>query len=95
MTLLLAMGGVDVSVGVVMGLAATHHGQLLNTPFNPTLTATLAGPVIGIIAGLNYRLCGSTGRSSPIVGTLGLYGVYRTAVFALLAASGFQACPQR
>jgi len=92
MTLLLAMGGVDVSVGVVMGLAAIGVGQLLNTPLNPTLTA-LAGPVIGIIAGLITACVVVLGRIPPIVGTLGLYGVYRTAVFALLGGQWLSGLP--
>ncbi|WP_369790071.1 ABC transporter permease [Rouxiella sp. WC2420] len=92
MTLLLAMGGVDVSVGVVMGLAAIVVGQLLNTTLDPTLTA-LAGPVIGIIAGLITASVVVLGKIPSIVGTLGLYGVYRTAVFALLGGQWLSGLP--
>lgn len=92
MTLLLAMGGVDVSVGVVMGLAAIGVGQLLNTPLAPALTA-LAGPLIGILAGLITACVVVFGKIPSIVGTLGLYGVYRTAVFALLGGQWLSGLP--
>ena len=50
-TLLLAMGGIDVSVGVVLGLAAIGVGELLLAGANPWLAAA-AGPVIGLLLGL-------------------------------------------
>lgn len=91
MTLILAMGGVDVSVGVVMGLAAWGVGQLLGA--NAVLAAAIAGPVIGMLVGAFTAVVVVLGRIPAIVGTLGLYGVYRTAIFALLGGQWLSGLP--
>src|SRR5580700_3350529 len=46
MTLLLAMGGVDVSVGMTMGLGAIAVGEALEAGW-PLWAAALAGPASG------------------------------------------------
>jgi len=81
MTLILAMGSMDVSVGVVMGLAAWGVGQFLGAN---VFAAALSGPLIGLIAGVVTSIVVVLGRIPAIVGTLGLYGVYRTVIFVLL-----------
>ncbi|WP_233268274.1 ABC transporter permease [Pantoea sp. BAV 3049] len=91
MTLILAMGGVDVSVGVVMGLAAWGVGQLLGA--NAVGAAAMAGPVIGLLTGAVTATVVVLGRIPAIVGTLGLYGVYRTAIFALLGGQWLSGLP--
>jgi len=92
MTLLLAMGGVDVSVGLAMGLAAIVIGQLLNAGVSPALAA-LSGPLVGALIGIISAAVVVVGRIPAIVGTLGLYGVYRTAVFALLGGQWLSGLP--
>ena len=91
MTLVIAMGGVDVSVGVVMGVAAWGVGQLLMLQ-SPWLAA-LAGPVIGLLAGLITGLVVVMGRIPAIVGTLGLFGVWRTGLFVLLGGQWLSGLP--
>lgn len=91
MTLVIAMGGVDVSVGVVMGVAAWGVGQLLMMQ-SPWLAA-LAGPLIGLLAGLLTALVVVTGRIPAIVGTLGLFGVWRTGLFVLLGGQWLSGLP--
>lgn len=91
MTLILAMGGVDVSVGVVMGLAAWGVGQMLGA--NALFAAVLIGPAIGIAVGALTATVVVMGRIPAIVGTLGLYGVYRTAIFALLGGQWLSGLP--
>lgn len=91
MTLVIAMGGVDVSVGVVMGVAAWGVGQLLMLQ-SPWLAA-LAGPLIGLLAGLLTALVVVIGRIPAIVGTLGLFGVWRTALFVLLGGQWLSGLP--
>ena len=51
MTLLLGIGGIDVSVGSVLGLAAIGIGRLLEAGAPPALAA-LAGPVAGLALGV-------------------------------------------
>ncbi|WP_336777601.1 ABC transporter permease [Pantoea sp. USHLN256] len=91
MTLVIAMGGVDVSVGVVMGVAAWAVGQLLlaNSPW----LAALAGPLLGLGLGLITALVVVMGRIPAIVGTLGLFGVWRTGLFALLGGQWLSGLP--
>lgn len=91
MTLVIAMGGVDVSVGVVMGVAAWGVGQLLLAQ-SPWLAA-LAGPLLGLLLGLITALVVVIGRIPAIVGTLGLFGVWRTGLFALLGGQWLSGLP--
>ncbi|WP_435264411.1 ABC transporter permease [Shinella sp. BE166] len=92
MTLLLAMGGIDVSVGIVMGLAAIGVGRALGADLPVGVTA-LAGPVIGAGLGLVTAAVVVLGRVPAIVGTLGLLGVYRTAIFVLLGGQWLSGLP--
>ena len=92
MTLLLAMGGVDVSVGMVMGLAAIAVGKALQAGWGP-VAAGLAGPAVGALLGLLTASVVVLGRVPAIVGTLGLLGVYRTAIFLALGGSWLSGLP--
>ncbi len=92
MTLLLAMGGIDVSVGIVMGLAAIGVGRALGADLPVPITA-LAGPIIGAALGLLTATVVVLGRVPAIVGTLGLLGVYRTAIFVLLGGQWLSGLP--
>jgi len=91
-TLLLAMGGIDVTVGVVLGLAAIGVGNLLLIGANPWLAAA-AGPVIGLVLGLLTGAVVVFGRIPAIVATIGLLGVYRTAIFVVLGGSWLSGLP--
>lgn len=92
MTLLLAMGGVDVSVGMVMGLAAIAVGRALQAGW-PPLVASFAGPVVGALLGLLAGMIVALGRVPAIVGTLGLLGIYRAAIFLALGGSWLSGLP--
>ncbi len=94
MTLLLAMGSIDVSVGMVMGLAAIVVGRIIEGGGSPLL-AVLAGPAIGACLGLLTTSVVVLGRIPAIVGTLGLLGVYRAAIFLALGGSWLSGLPHR
>jgi ribose/xylose/arabinose/galactoside ABC-type transport system permease subunit len=92
MTLLLGTGGIDVSVGVAMGLAAIVVGRLLQAGVSPVI-AGLAGPVVAILIG---ALTGSVvviGRIPAIVATLGLFGVYKAAIYLCLGGDWMSGLP--
>lgn len=91
-TILLAMGGIDVTVGIVLGLAAIAIGNLLLAGVNPWLAAA-AGPVVGLLLGLVTGIVVVFGRMPAIVATIGLLGVYRTAVFLVLGGSWLSGLP--
>jgi AI-2 transport system permease protein len=92
MTLLLAMGSIDVSIGILMGLAAIAVAHALLASFAPAL-ALLIGPAAGAGLGLMTALVVVLGRVPAIVGTLGLLGVYRMGVFALLGGQWLSGLP--
>lgn len=91
-TLLLAMGGIDITVGIVLGLAAIAVGTLLLTGVNPWLAAA-AGPLTGIALGLVTGAVVVFGRIPAIVATVGLLGVYRTVIFVVLGGSWLSGLP--
>ncbi|MBX3596775.1 MAG: ABC transporter permease [Rhizobiaceae bacterium] len=92
MTFILAMGGIDVSIGIVMGLAAIAVGKLLEGGA-PVPIAALAGPLAGMALGLITAAVVVLGRIPAIVGTLGLLGVYRTAIFVALGGQWLSGLP--
>ena len=92
MTLLLAMGGIDVSIGMVLGLAALAVGTLIGGGYRPLLPI-LAGPVVGALLGLLSGAVVVIGGVPAIVGTLGLLGVYRAAIFLLLGGRWLSGLP--
>jgi AI-2 transport system permease protein len=94
MTLLLAMGAIDVSVGMAMGLAAIVVGRLLAADVNPALVA-LSGPLVGGLLGLFTATIVVIGRIPAIVGTLGLLGFYRAAIFLSLGGEWLSGLPTR
>lgn len=92
MTLLLAMGGIDVSIGILMGLAATVVGRALGHGVDP-LAVALIGPAIGAMLGVVTACVIVIGGIPAIVGTLGLMGVYRTAIFVALGGQWLSGLP--
>lgn len=92
MTLLLAMGSIDVSVGMVMGLAAIVVGRVIEDGGDPMI-AVVAGPVVGALLGLLTATVIVVGRIPAIVGTLGLLGAYRAAIFLALGGSWLSGLP--
>jgi rhamnose transport system permease protein len=92
MTLLLAMGGIDVSIGMVLGLAALAVGTLVAAGERLFLPI-LAGPAVGALLGLLSGAVVVLGEIPAIVGTLGLLGVYRAAIFLLLGGRWLSGLP--
>ena len=90
--LLLAMGSIDVSVGMVMGLAAIAAGETLQAGWPPLLVG-LAGLATGATLGLVSASVVVLGGVPAIVGTLGLLGVYRAAIFLALGGSWLSGLP--
>ena len=92
MTLVLGIGGIDVSVGIVMGLAAIAVGRLLQLEAGPVF-AGLAGPLAGGLIGLLTASIVVLGRIPAIVATLGLFGIYRAAIFLALGGAWLSGLP--
>ena len=83
MTFILATAGIDISVGAAMGISAVLVGFALQEGW-PTPAVALLGPAIGIGLGLLSAVVIVFGRVPPIIATLGLFGIYRAAIFLIL-----------
>lgn len=93
MTLLMAMGAIDVSIGIVLGVAAIVVGQSLLHGFHP-LVVTMSGPIVGAILGIVTAVVVVLGRVPAIVGTLGLLGVYRAVIYFALGGQWLSGLPR-
>jgi AI-2 transport system permease protein len=92
MTIVLATGGIDIAVGATMALAAFFVGRAVGAAWPPVLAA-LIGPVAGLAFGAVTAAIVVVGRVPPIIATLGLYGIFRAAMFALLGGEWLSGLP--
>jgi ribose transport system permease protein len=84
MTLLIIQGGIDVSVGSMLGVVAYVCGKLLTEGTSPVLVL-LAALALGALLGLGNGLLVTAARIPPIIATLGTMNVWRAVIFILLA----------
>jgi AI-2 transport system permease protein len=92
-TLVLAAGGIDISAGVAMGVAAVAVGYAVRGGAWSVLAA-LSGPAVGLILGAAAALAIVAGQMPPIVATLGLWGVWRAALYLLLGGRWLSGLPR-
>jgi L-arabinose transport system permease protein len=79
-TVVIVMGGLDISIGSTVGLVSICVALLMRD--NNSLPVGLAsGLVIGGLAGLINGLLITVGRLEPIIATLGTMAAYRGAAF--------------
>ena len=74
MTLILAAGGIDLSVGAVIGLSGVLAAFVLRRGY-PAGTAVLAALFIGALVGLTNGALVTWLRLAPVLATLGMLGV--------------------
>ncbi len=83
LTPVLVTGGIDLSVGSLMGLAAVVFGMLWRDAHFPIWLASCGALAVGLVAGgLNAFLIAQM-RLPPLIVTLGTYSLYRGAAEAL------------
>ncbi len=88
-TFVIISGGIDLSVGFTMGLAAivVAHAVNLATPALGTGLGLLAGIIVAVLAsmipGVVNGLLIARLRVPPFIGTLGMYGVARGVAYLL------------
>jgi ribose transport system permease protein len=88
-TFVIISGGIDLSVGFIMGLAAVVAAHVINyaATMMPLPMAVLLGGTIAVlvagIPGLVNGLLVSRLRVPPFIGTLGMFGVARGVAFLL------------
>jgi ribose transport system permease protein len=94
MTLVIIAGGIDLSVGFTVGLAAVMSALLMNVldPHLPvflslviaTLIALASAAVVGAVNGFMI----ARWKVPPFIGTLGMYGVARGIAYLIAVSSG-------
>jgi ABC-type sugar transport system ATPase subunit/ribose/xylose/arabinose/galactoside ABC-type transport system permease subunit len=90
-------GGIDISIGSLLALAAACGGLLLKLPMAPQISiplAILASLLVGLGGGLLNGFVSLVGRVHPIVVTLGMMIVYRGMVIALVSGRQINSVPQ-
>jgi ribose/xylose/arabinose/galactoside ABC-type transport system permease subunit len=92
MTLVIATGGIDISVGAAMGVCAIAVGTALDAGW-PAAAAAALGPVGGMALGLITAAIVVRGGVPPIIATLGLFGIWRAAVYLLLGGRWISGLP--
>jgi AI-2 transport system permease protein len=92
MSFILATAGIDIAVGGALGICGIFVGWSIQGgwPFGAVL---IIGPLIGTTLGLVSAAFIVWGRIPPIVATLGLFGIYRAAIFLLLGGSWISGLP--
>ncbi|MEM5367006.1 ribose ABC transporter permease [Paraburkholderia azotifigens] len=85
MTLVILLGGIDLSAGSVLALSSVIIASLLTTG-TPAAVATLAGLVAGGLMGFVNGLVISKGKVAPFIATLGSMTVLRG--LALVVSNG-------
>ncbi len=85
MTLVILLGGIDLSAGSVLALSSVIIASLLQSG-TPPVVATLAGIVAGALMGLVNGLIISKGKVAPFIATLGTMTVLRG--LALVMSNG-------
>lgn len=93
MTMVILLGGIDLSVGSVVAFASVVIGYVMVTLQMPIWVAILAGLVIGVLVGsINGLLIIRTGVPSFIV-TLGMMGLARGAALVITKGSTISGLP--
>ncbi|WP_321922081.1 ABC transporter permease [Paraburkholderia guartelaensis] len=85
MTLVILLGGIDLSAGSVLALSSVIIATLLSAG-TPAIVATLAGLVAGGLMGFANGLVISKGKVAPFIATLGSMTVLRG--LALVVSNG-------
>ncbi|HEX7390742.1 MAG TPA: ABC transporter permease, partial [Acidiphilium sp.] len=92
MTVVILTGGIDVSTGSMLGLAAAIGGTCFEAGWNlaETIPVFLA---TGALLGLINALLIINGKIPPIIATLGTLSIYRMAVFIVLGSNWITSIP--
>jgi ribose transport system permease protein len=86
-------GGIDLSVGSILGLAGAVTAQLLVAGM-PIVPALLLGVVVGTVLGLINGLLVTRFKLPPFIATLGMLGIARGVVLVITDANTIQGLPE-
>lgn len=87
MTFVVLTGGIDLSVGAVMGCAGMYSAYFAQESMNlPWIVAVLVGVAVGVVVGLFNGICVSYLKVPAFVGTLGSMSIAKGFTFLLSGA---------
>jgi ribose/xylose/arabinose/galactoside ABC-type transport system permease subunit len=92
MSFILAAGGIDIAVGGVLGISAIFIGWSVEAGW-PVGATLVLGPLVGTCLGTVSGLVVVVGKVPPIIATLGLFGIYRSAMFLLFGGNWISGLP--
>lgn len=91
-TLVVILGGIDVSTGFAVGIVAWTVAKLSGTGL-PAFVVVLAAIVVGALLGAINGILVTFGKVPPIIATLGTAAIFQTALFALWNSNDLFAAP--
>lgn len=94
MTIVMTSGGIDISVGSVIGLSATAMGIALIDYGVPSGVAILVGLLVGAACGLFNGFLVAVIRIPPIIVTLGALTLYRGLAYLLGGGTVYMRFPE-
>jgi ribose/xylose/arabinose/galactoside ABC-type transport system permease subunit len=94
MTMIIITGGIDVSVGSMLGMSSVVAGKLLMGNA-PVLLVVLAAMGVGLLMGLTNGSLIAYGKVPPIIVTLGMLNIIRSLLFQLLGGAVDFRCTPR
>lgn len=83
MTLIMIMGGIDISVGSLLGVIAIVVGWMIQAGMGP-VPIILSAILIGLLGGAINGLIVAYGRVPAIIATLGTGNILRALIFGML-----------
>ncbi|MWV51348.1 ABC transporter permease (plasmid) [Rathayibacter sp. VKM Ac-2803] len=86
-------GGIDLSVGSILGLAGAVTAQLLVAGV-PVIAALLLGALVGAVLGIITGLLVTRFKLPPFIATLGMLGIARGVVLVITDANTIQGLPE-
>lgn len=93
MTLVIATGGIDVSVGSIAGVCAIVFAKLMVTGGLGIATAVAASLTVGVICGTINGLLVARFKLPPIVATLAMFAAGRAGAYVLSAGESISGLP--
>lgn len=91
-TLVMVMGGIDVSVGSVLGVVAILTGRMIQHGYSPAAIVPLS-VAVGAVLGYFNGVVVTFGGVPPIIATLGTMNIWRAVVFGLLGGEWITGLP--
>ncbi len=92
MTIVILTGGIDVSIGSILGLVAAICGIAFEAHWPLWIVMPMFGVIGGVLGAINAAII-LPGRVPPVVATLGTLSIYRMCVFLVTGSNWITTIP--